>query len=113
MVLFVHQSLLHEETRGRILFAEVVDYLAVGLNRNTFSHKVFTDHVGQGSPLAIVAVARLGNHERIHLGLAAELPNTPGESVRVLLLLFGMLEELGSYGSRMNARGHEVVKFVA
>src|SRR4249920_628899 len=58
-------------------------------------------------------MARLGNHGRMHLGFATELPNASGESVGVLLLLFGMFEELCSYGSRMNARGHEIVKFVA
>ena len=57
-------------------------------------------------------MARLRYHRRMHLGLAAELPNAPGNCVRVPLLLFGMLEELRRHRSRMNTRSHEIVKFV-
>src|SRR5574341_772706 len=55
----------------------------------------------------------LGDDGRIHLGFATELPDALGNSVCVLLFFAGMFEELRSYGGRMNARGHEVMKLVA
>ena len=58
-------------------------------------------------------MTRLRNDFRMHLGFAAELPNALGDSVRVLLLFLSMLAELRRHGSRMNTRGHEVMKLVA
>src|ERR1700740_1525006 len=58
-------------------------------------------------------MTHLGNDLWMHLGFAAELPNALGDSVRVHLFFFGMFEELRSYGSRMNARSHEVMELVA
>ena len=98
---------------GGVLVADVVDHLAVTVDRDALGDEVLLDHVDQVLSLDVFRVTARGEPVRIQVGLAVQLHDARGDLVGVLLFLVCMLQELGLDRVCRDTLGHEVVPLVA
>ena len=113
MLFFLREDVFEDAAGGRVFFADVLNDLAVTINRDPLGHQVFVDHLLQIVAGYILCVGHFRQHVRIELRFAAQLHNTLGQSVSVFAFLLGVFEKLIGGGAGLQTAGHEVVTFVA
>ena len=67
----------------------------VGVDRHPLGDQVLLDHVDQRVAVVVLGVAPRLEAGRVEVGLALQLGDALGDLVGVLLLVVGVLEELG------------------
>ena len=98
---------------SRVLVADRQDHLAIRLDRDTLGDQVGA-HQGLGVFRIVVLGMRTGRQRgRIEVRRTVELDDALGDAVGVLLLLLGVLEELGLQGAVVRAADGVIVALVA
>src|SRR6266404_1167434 len=94
MLLLLRQNPFEEHPGGRIPVAEVAHHLAVGLDGDAFGNQIFLDHVDQVLALGVLRGGPGADPLRVQVRLAAELIDSLGEEIEMLLFLLRVLSEL-------------------
>ena len=113
-VLLLHrEDFLEQPARRRIAVADVVDHLAIRLDRDALGDEIFLHHLAQRAAFDVFGVTAVGEPVGAEIRRAAELGDPLGDPARVLVFLLRVLTELGARRFRMPALRHVVVALVA
>src|SRR6185503_16896225 len=112
VLLLLRQDFFHQPARDRVVLSQVGDDLAVAVDGDALGDQILADHVLEVLALDVLGVAAARQALGREVGLAAELGDARRDQVGVLLLIVGMLQELGRHALGVDALGHEVVALV-
>ena len=113
MLLLDGEDGLHHAARRRVVVAEPFDDLVVRLDRDALGDEILLHHLEQIARRVVLAVAARGEPFRVEVGLALQLRDPQRDLIGVLLLLGGVLEELGGHGRGVEPLRRVVVALVA
>ncbi len=113
MFLFLCQDMFEDALGGGVAIADVVDHLAVAVDRNALGDEVFLDHVAQVLARFVLGVRALCQRVGIEVWFPAELHDAFGDLVGVLMFLLRVFEEFGLDRVGEHARRHEVMPVIA
>ncbi len=82
-------------------------------DRDALGDEILADHLGERGADAVLGMAAALERGGIEVGVAAQLHDAPGDLVGMLLLLLGMLEELGGRDLGAQAPRGEMVLAIA
>src|SRR5213594_4998965 len=94
VLLLLRQDALEEHPGGRIPVAEVAHHLTVRLDGDALGDQVFLDHVDEVLALGVLRGGPGADPVRVQVRLAAELIDSLGEEIEMLLFLLRVLSEL-------------------
>jgi hypothetical protein len=113
VLLLDREDVFQHAARRGIGVADVLDHLAVAVDRDPLGDQVLLDRFLQRLADPVFRMAAAGDDVRVEVGLAPELHDALGDLVGVRELRIGVLQELGGDRARVDAARHEIVVAIA
>src|SRR6266702_3553939 len=113
VLFFNGENIFHHTAGSGIVVAEVIDHVAITVDRNAFSDQIFLDHVGQSVTFDIFSVTARQQTLRVQIRFPAELDDTVRNLISMTLFVVCMLQKLRGHALSVNSRSHKIVALVA